>query len=84
MIQDDKDEHENSVVYQLTDGKDFHIHVFDISNDGKKAVFMATPSPNMGDYMNGDLYILDIKAGELQKLNRGFDSHQPPHNFMNE
>ncbi|WP_419392824.1 S9 family peptidase [Cytobacillus praedii] len=69
VIQDDKDEHENSVVYQLTDGKDFHIHVFDISNDGKKAVFMATPSPNMGDYMNGDLYILDIKAGELQKLN---------------
>lgn len=65
----DKDEHENSVVYQLTDGKDFHIHEFDISNDGKKAVFMATPSPNMGDYINGDLYILDIKAGELQKMN---------------
>ncbi|WJE52986.1 S9 family peptidase [Bacillus cereus] len=65
----DKDEHENSVVYQLTDGKDFHIHEFDISNDGKKVVFMATPSPNMGDYINGDLYILDIKAGELQKMN---------------
>jgi len=65
----DKDEHENSVVYQLTDDKDFHIHEFDISNDGKKVVFMATPSPNMGDYINGDLYILDIKAGELQKMN---------------
>ncbi|MBE1553355.1 alpha/beta hydrolase family protein [Sporosarcina limicola] len=65
----DKDEHENSFVYQLTDGKDFHIHEFDISNDGKKIVFMATPSPNMGDYINGDLYILDIKAGELQKMN---------------
>ncbi|MBC6972758.1 S9 family peptidase [Bacillus sp. Xin] len=64
-----KDEHENSVVYQLTDGKDFHIHEFDISNDGKKVVLMATPSPNMGDYINGDLYILDIKAGELQKMN---------------
>gem|GEM_PF-5354095 len=32
-------------------------------------VFMVTPSPNMGDYINGDLYILDIKAGELQKIN---------------
>ena len=32
-IQNDKYEHENSVVYQLTDGKDFHIHEFDISND---------------------------------------------------
>ncbi|WP_346915956.1 S9 family peptidase [Clostridium sp.] len=69
VIQNDKYEHENGVVYQLTDGKDFHIHEFDISNDGKKVVFMATPSPNMRDYINGDLYILDIKAGELQKMN---------------
>ncbi|WP_346961573.1 S9 family peptidase [Clostridium sp.] len=69
VIQNDKYEHENGVVYQLTDGKDFHIHEFDISNDGKKVVFMATPCPNMGDYINGDLYILDIKAGELQKMN---------------
>lgn len=36
MIQSDTDEHENRVVYQLTDGKDFHIHEFDISNDGKR------------------------------------------------
>ncbi|WP_208755779.1 S9 family peptidase [Bacillus cereus] len=69
VIQSDTDEHKNRVVYQLTDGKDFHIHEFDISNDGKKVVFMATPSSNMADYINGDLYILHIKAGELQKLN---------------
>ncbi|PFJ08354.1 peptidase S9 [Bacillus thuringiensis] len=69
VIQSDTDEHENRVVYQLTDGKDFHIHEFDISNDGKKIVFMATPSSNMADYINGDLYILHTKAGELQKLN---------------
>ncbi|OUB86882.1 peptidase S9 [Bacillus thuringiensis serovar medellin] len=69
VIQSDTDEHENRVVYQLTDGKDFHIHEFDISNDGKKVVFMAAPSSNMADYINGDLYILHIKAGELQKLN---------------
>ena len=36
VIQSDTDEHENRVVYQLTDGKDFHIHEFDISNDGKR------------------------------------------------
>ncbi|MDA2609725.1 S9 family peptidase [Bacillus sp. DAG6] len=69
VIQSDTDEHENRVVYQLTDGKDFHIHEFDISNDGKKVVFITTPSSNMADYINGDLYILHIKAGELQKLN---------------
>ncbi|MEO4054839.1 S9 family peptidase [Solibacillus sp. CAU 1738] len=69
VIKNDKYDQENSVIYQLTDGKDFHIHEFDISNDGKKVVFMATPSPNMEDAINGNLYILDIKAGELQKLN---------------
>ncbi|TQR28690.1 S9 family peptidase [Lysinibacillus sphaericus] len=68
VIQNDKDEHENSVVNQLTDGKDFHVHDFDISNDGKKVVLMATPSPNMEDYNNGVLYILDIKARKLQKI----------------
>ncbi|XKI11055.1 hypothetical protein GGGNBK_05360 [Sporosarcina sp. ANT_H38] len=30
---------------------------------------MATPTPNFEDYSNGDLYILAIKAGELQKMN---------------
>lgn len=69
VIQNDKYDYENSIVSQLTDGKDFHIHEFDISNDGEKVVIMATPSPNMGDYINGGLYILDIRAGELQKMN---------------
>ncbi|MGG5806383.1 prolyl oligopeptidase family serine peptidase [Bacillus mycoides] len=62
-----KEEREISGVYQLTDGKDFYIHNFDISNDGTKVVFMATPSLN--DHMNGDLYILDVEAEELQKMN---------------
>ncbi|ETT74114.1 prolyl oligopeptidase family serine peptidase [Bacillus mycoides] len=66
-IQSDKEEREISGVYQLTDGKDFYIHNFDISNDGTKVVFMATPSLN--DHMNGDLYILDVEAEELQKMN---------------
>ncbi|MGE7688554.1 S9 family peptidase [Lysinibacillus sp. NPDC097214] len=69
VIQNDQDAHENSVVDQLTNGMDFHVHEFDISNCGKKVVLMVTPSPNMGDTINGDLYILDIKAGELKKLN---------------
>ncbi|TVX93290.1 alpha/beta hydrolase family protein [Paenibacillus agilis] len=68
-IQNDKYEHENSAVYQLTDGKDFHIHEFDISNDGEKVVLMASPSPNMGDNINKDIYILDIIAGKLEKMN---------------
>ena len=67
MIQNDKGERENNGVYQLTDGKDFYIHNFDISNDGKNIVCVANPSLN--DHMNGDLYILDVEAGELQKMN---------------
>ncbi|MGG3448070.1 S9 family peptidase [Bacillus nitratireducens] len=66
-IQNDKEEREISGLYQLTEGKDFYIHNFDISNDGTKVVFIATPSLN--DYMNGDLYILDVEAEELQKMN---------------
>ncbi|MBE5108617.1 S9 family peptidase [Bacillus thuringiensis] len=67
VIKNDKEEREIGGVYQLTNGKGFYIHNFDISNDGKKVVCMATPSLN--DYMNGDLYILDVEAGELQKVN---------------
>jgi len=55
VIQNDKQERKVSGIYQLTNGKDFYIHNFDISNDGKKVVCMATPSLN--DYMNGDIYI---------------------------
>ena len=64
-IQNDKEEREISGGYPLTDDKDFYIHGFDISNDGTKVVFMATPS--LSDHMNGDLYILDVEARELQK-----------------
>ncbi|OHX33775.1 S9 family peptidase [Bacillus mycoides] len=67
VIQNDKEEREVSGVYQLIEGKDFYIHNFDISNDGTKVVCMATPSLN--DHMNGDLYILDVEVGELQKMN---------------
>jgi dipeptidyl aminopeptidase/acylaminoacyl peptidase len=65
------DSGENSVAHQLTDGKDFHIHEFDLSRDGKKAVLLASPKPDIGDFFNRDLYILDIEAGGLKKLNIG-------------
>ncbi len=69
MIQSDTDEHENRVVYQLTDGKDFHIHEFDISNDGKKVVFMATPSSNMAGLYKWRFYtysILKLRATKAE------------------
>ncbi|MBT2663341.1 S9 family peptidase [Bacillus sp. ISL-45] len=56
-----------TVPHQLTDGKDFHIYEFNISNNGEKVVFMAAPSPSGEDEQNLDLYILDIKTAELQK-----------------
>ncbi|RIU88534.1 alpha/beta hydrolase family protein [Oceanobacillus picturae] len=63
-----KNENENNVVYQLTDGRDFHIHEFDISTTGKKVVFMATPSPDGEDDQNGNLYILDLKYEKLHEI----------------
>jgi dipeptidyl aminopeptidase/acylaminoacyl peptidase len=59
----------NGVANRLTDGQDFHIHEFDLSKDGKIAVLLAAPSPGMEDFFKRDLYILDIEAGGLQKLN---------------
>ncbi|MFD1019536.1 S9 family peptidase [Thalassobacillus hwangdonensis] len=57
-----------SMARTLTDDKDFHIHQFDISSDGDTIVFMATPSSDMADSINGALYILDRKTGELKKV----------------
>ncbi|MGG3915846.1 prolyl oligopeptidase family serine peptidase [Rossellomorea vietnamensis] len=56
------------VPYQLTDGRDFHIQEFDVSSDGEKVVFMATPSPDGEDGQNGELYLLDRSSGEWRKL----------------
>lgn len=58
---------EKNVVNQLT-SSDFHIHAFDISQDGTKVVLMATPTSNMSDYINGNLYVLDLQTSKLQKL----------------
>ncbi|MGF3104039.1 prolyl oligopeptidase family serine peptidase [Rossellomorea sp. DUT-2] len=54
--------------HQLTDGRDFHIHEFNVSDNGEKVVLMAKPSPDGEDDQNGTLYILDRQSGELQKL----------------
>lgn len=54
---------------QLTDGKDFHIKEFDVSNDGQKIVCRTAPSPEAKDDRNGELYLLDVTAETLQKLN---------------
>ncbi len=65
----DKIGFKKTIVSQLTDAEEFHIHEFDISNNGEKVVFIATPSPNMEDLMKADLYIHDMISGELKKLN---------------
>lgn len=61
---------DNSVAEnQLTDGMTLHIQEFDISTNGEKIVFMATPSLDKEDVQNADLYILDLNTGKLQKMN---------------
>lgn len=64
-----KDKNESSFAHQLTDGKDFHIQEFDISSDGKKVVFIATPSPDGEDDQNRELYIRDLTSVKLHKVN---------------
>lgn len=62
-------DYDRNVPYQLTDGRDFHIHEFDVSANGEKVVLLGTPSPGGEDGHNGGLYILDRPSGELRKLN---------------
>jgi dipeptidyl aminopeptidase/acylaminoacyl peptidase len=60
---------ENSAALQLTDGLDLHIVEFDVSNDGKEVVMIAAPSPDMGDFFNRGLFLLDTESCCMQKLN---------------
>ncbi|MGF2616371.1 S9 family peptidase [Rossellomorea vietnamensis] len=63
-----KDVSINSASYQLTTGNDFHIQEFVISNDGKRIVIIASPSPAAQDDQHRELYILELGSGEIQKL----------------
>ena len=69
VIQNKEAKFKSDHADQLTDGVDFHIHDFDISNDGHKVAFIATPTSKLSDYFNADLYILNRTSRELQKLN---------------
>ncbi|KOO40392.1 S9 family peptidase [Priestia koreensis] len=53
---------------QLTDGQDFHIHEFALSNDGSKAVLIAAPTSKMEDYINRELYLLHLEERKVEKL----------------
>lgn len=65
--ENDKEEQAKDYAVQLTNPKDFHISDFDISPDGKKIVFVATPTSSIIDD-NTDLCILDIETKNVTKL----------------
>lgn len=69
-IEMDTENINTSVVHPLIDSKRFHVQDFNISSDGGKVAFIATPTPDTEDYLKCDLYILDIKANKLDQLNR--------------
>jgi dipeptidyl aminopeptidase/acylaminoacyl peptidase len=63
----DKEKRDESAV-QLTDGKELHVLGFDVSPDGGKVVFTATPSPNLEDRDQARLYLLDVATREVKDL----------------
>lgn len=67
---DSKEDEEKTVSCRLTDEKELHVDSFDISPNGEEIVFIATPSPNMEDCDDGELYILDIKTKDIKKINK--------------
>lgn len=75
LIREDNEKEEDdgdkdSIVCQLTDEEKFHIIDFDVSPNGKKVAFIAIPSPNMEDYLNGDIYILDVDTKVIKRINK--------------
>ena len=63
----DKEKRDESAV-QLTDGDALHVAGFDVSPDGAKVVFKATPSPNLEDSDDAGLYLLDVATRETKDL----------------
>ncbi|WBW96431.1 S9 family peptidase [Oceanirhabdus sp. W0125-5] len=66
----EEDENDKSVACELINGNDFEIRSFDISPNNEKIVFMATPTPNMEDFDEGDLYTFDVKTKKIAKMNK--------------
>ncbi|MED4128099.1 S9 family peptidase [Shouchella miscanthi] len=52
----------------LTNPDKSHVHQFDVSHDGNKVVYMATPTPDNEEYINGELFIVDVKTRETRRL----------------
>lgn len=63
----DKEEVKTEAI-QLTNPKDFHLSGFDISPDGKKIVFVCTPTSSIIDE-DTDLCVLDVETRDIKKLN---------------
>ncbi len=68
--QDKEDEKEKSDACNLINENNLEVISFDISPNNEKIVFMATPTPNMEDCDDGDLYVLDIKTKKIMKMNK--------------
>ncbi len=52
----------------LTECMDIHICHYDISADGQKVIFNATPTPRIVDFHEQEIYLLDMKSKEITKL----------------
>ncbi|WP_035287850.1 S9 family peptidase [Clostridium sp. KNHs214] len=67
IAENHKEDKAKDYAVQLTNPKEFHISGFNISPDGKKIIFVATPTSSIIDD-NTDLCILDIKTRSVTKL----------------
>ncbi|WP_430787328.1 S9 family peptidase [Virgibacillus flavescens] len=67
-LRNDKDEKEDTPALSLTDSMNIHVQHYDISPDGKRVVFNATPTPKIVDYFDQNIYLLEIDTKEITKL----------------
>ncbi|AIC92758.1 S9 family peptidase [Shouchella lehensis] len=52
----------------LTNPDKSHVLQFDVSHDGNKIAYMATPTSDNEESINGELFIVDVKTRETRRL----------------
>lgn len=57
------------IARRLVQDHSLHVINFDISPSGEEVVFTATPTPNIGDREDADIYILSLKDEGVQCIN---------------
>jgi dipeptidyl aminopeptidase/acylaminoacyl peptidase len=67
-----KTEEKDELSVQFTALKNLHVSEFEVAPNGNKVAILATPSPNLAEQDQTEVYILDVESKQIQKLDVPF------------